>query len=106
MKIKVGDTIKVTAGKDKGREGKIERVFPKKGTVMIPGINVYKKHIKGSAMQKGQKGGIYDIPRPLMLAKLALICPKCKKITRVGFKLEGKEKLRICRKCKREIDSK
>lgn len=106
MKFKIGDTVKITSGKDHGREGKIEKVFPKKGTAMIPEINVYKKHIKGSAVERGQKGGIYDIPRPLSLAKLALICPKCKKITRVGFKLAGKEKLRICRKCKREIDSK
>jgi large subunit ribosomal protein L24 len=53
-----------------------------------------------------QKGGIYDIPRPLSPGKLALICPKCKKITRVGFKLAGKEKVRVCRKCGKEIDTK
>lgn len=103
LKFKKGDSVKITSGKDEGRDGKIERVFPKEGKVLIPGINVYKKHLKGS---QGQKGGIYDIPKPIWFAKFALICPKCKKVTRVGFKLVGDEKLRICRKCGKEIDGK
>jgi large subunit ribosomal protein L24 len=103
LKFKKGDTVKITAGKDNGREGKIERIFPKEGKVVIPGINVYKKHMKGN---QGQKGGIYDIPKALPYAKIALLCPKCKKVTRVGFKLTGKDKSRICRKCGREIDTK
>ncbi len=103
LKLKIGDTIKITAGKDKGREGKIERINPSEGTILVPGVNIYKKHVKG---REGQKGGIYDIPRPLALAKVALVCPKCKKLTRVGFKLVGGEKVRICRKCKKEIDTK
>jgi large subunit ribosomal protein L24 len=101
LKIKTGDTVKITSGKDKGREGKVERVFPDDGRVIVPDINIYKKHVKG---KPGQKGGIYDIPRPLPLSKIVLICPKCKKAARVGFKLAGDEKVRICRKCKREID--
>lgn len=103
MKLRIGDTVKITSGKDKGREGKIERIFPKIQSALIPGINVYKKHMKGS---QGQKGGIYDIPRPLSFAKIALLCPNCKKVTRVGFKLLEKEKVRVCRKCKKEIDTK
>ncbi|KKP23324.1 MAG: 50S ribosomal protein L24 [Candidatus Woesebacteria bacterium GW2011_GWC1_30_29] len=100
MKLKVGDTVKITAGKDKGREGKIEKISPKENTVVVPGVNIYKKHIKGS---QGQKGGVYDIPRPLNLAKIALICPLCKKVTRVGVRLVKNEKVRICKKCKKEI---
>lgn len=103
LKFKIGDTVKVTGGKDKGREGKIEKLFPKRGLVLVPGVNIYKKHVKG---QSGQKGGIYDIPRPLNHAKIALVCPKCKKLTRVGVKDLGKEKVRICKKCGREIDGK
>ena len=103
MKFKVGDTVKITIGKDKGREGKIEVTFPKEGTVLIPGINIYKKHVKG---QSGQKGGIYELPRPLGMGKIALICPKCKKVTRVGFRVLENEKVRICRKCGKEIDIK
>lgn len=100
MKLKVGDNIKVTAGKDKGREGKIEKVFPKEEKVLVTGVNVYKKHFKGS---QGQKGGIYDIVRPLNVAKLSLVCPKCKKLTRVGYKVMENEKVRVCRKCGKEI---
>lgn len=103
LKLKVNDTIKVVLGKDKGRDGKIEKIFPKKSTVLIQGINVYKKHVKGV---QGKKGGIYDVPRPLAFSKIMLICPKCKKPARVGFKSVDGKKLRVCKKCKREIDSK
>lgn len=103
MKLKVNDTIKVTIGKDKGREGKIEKVIPKENKILVPGINMYKKHVKGMGETKS---GIYDIPRPLSLGKIALICPKCKKITRVGFKFAGNQKVRICKKCGKEIDTK
>lgn len=100
LKIKKGDTVKITSGKDKGREGKIEKIFPKKGTVLVPGVNIYKKHVKGF---QGQKGGIYDIPRPLAFAKIALVCPKCKKATRIGFRVLKDEKIRFCKKCQKEI---
>lgn len=100
MKIKKGDTVKVMAGKDKGREGKVEMVLPKRNSVVVPEINMYKKHVKG---QKGQKGGMYDLPRPLNMAKVSLICPHCKKVTRVGFEIVKKEKVRVCRKCKKNI---
>ena len=103
IKLKIGDTVKVLAGKDKGREGKIEKIFPKKEKVLVPGVNIYKKHVKGA---QGQKGGIYDIPRPLPFSKVSLICPKCKKNTRVGFNVLKDEKVRICKKCKKEIDKK
>ena len=103
LKFKIGDTVKITAGKDHGREGKIELVMPTENKVIIPGVNMYKKHVKG---QGDNKGGVYDLPRALGFGKIALLCPKCKKITRVGFKLVGKEKLRICKKCGKEIDTK
>jgi large subunit ribosomal protein L24 len=103
MKLKVGDKVKVLIGKDKGREGKVEKLFPKKARVMIPDINVYKKHVKG---QEGQKGGIYDIPRPIVASKVALVCPKCKKVTRIGYKFVAGKKVRICKKCGKEIDTK
>jgi len=103
LKLKIGDLVRITIGKDRSREGKIEKIFPKKGTILIPEINMYKKHVKGS---QGVKAGIYDLPRPLVVSKVALVCPKCKKITRVGFRLAGEEKVRVCRKCKKEIDTK
>jgi large subunit ribosomal protein L24 len=103
MKLKVNDVVKITAGKDSGREGKIEKMMPKEMKVIVPGVNLYKKHVKGFG---DTKGGIYDIPRSLSFGKIALICPKCKKITRVGFKFAGSEKVRVCRKCGKEIDAK
>jgi len=103
LKFKVGDNIKVTAGKDKGREAKVERLFPKEATLLLPGLNLYKRHVKGMGQEKG---GIYEIPRPYPFSKIALICPKCKKVTRVGLRVIGKEKVRICRKCNKEIDTK
>jgi len=103
LKFKIGDTVKITSGKDKGREGKIEKIDPKNRSVLIPGINIYKKHVKG---MPGQKGGIYDIPKPLPFSKFAIICPKCNKLTRIGFKMVGKEKLRFCKKCKKELSGK
>ena len=103
LKFKKGDTVKITIGKDKGRDGKIETIDRKKLLVIIPGINLYKKHVKASTTDSSQKGGIYEIPRGLPFSKIALICPKCKKQTRVGFKLLAKEKIRFCKKCGKEI---
>lgn len=103
MKFKKGDTVKITAGKDEGRTGKIEKVLPKEEKVIVPGVNIYKKHVKGFG---DTKGGVYDIPRALSLGKIALICPKCKKQTRIGYKFAGEDKVRICKKCKKEIDTK
>jgi len=102
LKLKIGDKVSIRTGKDKGRSGKIEKIFPKKGTALIPDINMYKKHVKG---QQGQKGGIFDIPRPLKLSKLSLVCPNCKKPVRVGFKISADKKVRVCKKCKKNIDS-
>lgn len=96
-KFKTGDEVIVTAGKDKGKKGKIEKIYKKESKVLIPNINVYKRHRKAT---KNQSSGIYEFARPLPLGNIALVCPKCSKQTRVGFELEGKVKYRICKKCK------
>lgn len=101
MKLHKGDQIKVTMGKDKGKAGKVEKVFPRLDRVLILGINEFKRHIKSKA--RGQKSEIVTITKPLPVSNVALICPKCNKLTRVGFKNEKGKKLRICRKCKKEI---
>ena len=101
MKLKTGDNIKVMAGKDKGREGKIEKLLPKKNSVLVTGVNLYKKHIKGN--QGGVKAGIYDIPRPLNVAKVSLICSNCKKVTRIKIVKEKSEISRFCKKCNKKI---
>ena len=102
MKIKKGDTVIITGGKDRGRQGKVEKVFPKNRTVLIPGINQYKKHRKKAGPDR--PGEIITLDRPVSLAKIALICPKCKQPTRVGFTAVGDKKSRVCRKCNTEIN--
>lgn len=101
MKLKKGDQIIVTLGKDKERKGKIERVYPKKNLVLVPGLNIYKKHLK--RRDEKNPGGIVEVSRPLAVSKIALICPKCKIKTRVGYKISKSEKKRICKKCRQII---
>lgn len=102
MKLRIGDEILVTAGKDKGKHGKVARVYPISERVLIPEINVYKKHKKGFG---DQKGGVFEFSRPLPTAKVALVCPSCKKPTRVAYQVhENGEKNRICAKCKKQVD--
>lgn len=96
FKFKVADEVLVTVGRDKGRKGKVEKVFARENKLVVAGVNVYKRHKK---VTKNQAAGIYEITRPVDVAKLILICPKCQKQTRVGFVLEGKVKKRICKKC-------
>ena len=83
-KIKKDDIVKVLVGKDKGKEGKVLHVFPKKNQVVIDGINVLKKHKKKT--DKGE-GGIFDFPAPIDLSNVALVCPIKKVPTKVGFKI-------------------
>ena len=102
MKFKVNDIVKITSGKDRGREGKILKVFPRLNQVLVEGLNLYKRHQKTAF---GRPGGIIERPRPLNVAKIALICPKCHKPTRVGYKInqQTNKKSRICKKCQKTI---
>lgn len=100
MKLKKNDLVKVLVGKDRGREAKIEVVKPRSGRVLLTGINAYKRHLKP---RNGQKGGIIDLNRPLLASKVALLCPKCHKITRIGWQVTQDGKKRFCRKCKELI---
>jgi large subunit ribosomal protein L24 len=101
MKIKKGDSIKVIKGKDKGKEGKIEKVFPKIGKVLVTNVNLFKRHLK--ARSEKDPSEIVTLTKPLAEENVVLICPKCHKPTRVGFKIEKNTKHRICRKCKSDI---
>ena len=102
MKLIKGDTVKVVKGKDSGKTAKIIRVFAKLDKVVVEGVNQYKRHLK--ARTQTQKSEIVTITKPLRVSGLMLICPKCKKSARVGYKLlkDGK-KVRVCKKCNNEI---
>ncbi len=103
MKIIKGDTVKIISGKDKGRQGQVVATSPKILKVTVKGLNLFRKHIKS---QKGQKGGIIEKERPLNIAKVALICPNCQKITRVGYQIDKSgSKYRLCRRCHQIIQS-
>lgn len=101
MKLKKGDNVKVVIGKDKGKTGKIDKVFPKKKQVLVADINLFKRHLK--ARSQGQPSEIVTLTKPIKEESLILICPKCHKQTRVGYKLVKDKKMRICKKCESEI---
>ncbi|OGK53576.1 50S ribosomal protein L24 [Candidatus Roizmanbacteria bacterium RIFCSPLOWO2_01_FULL_45_11] len=102
MKLKKGDQVLITIGKDRRNKGKVDRLFPEKDAVLVAGMNLYKRHVK--KRDDKNPGGVVDISRPLSVGKVQLICPKCKMPTRVGFDVSGAEKHRICKKCKKMID--
>lgn len=101
MRLKKGDQVIVIAGKDKGRKGKIEKVLPSKNSVLILGINIVKKHVKPKG--EGKPGGIVDVPKPIHVSKVALLCSKCGKPTKIGYLTTKEGKERICKKCQAVI---
>ena len=101
MKLRKGDEVIITAGKDKGKKGKIEKILGKQNTVVLPGLNLYKRHLK--KRDEKNPGGIVEFNRPVPIGNIALICPKCSKQTRIGYKISAKEKLRVCKKCQATI---
>lgn len=100
MRIKKNDLVKILLGKDQGKTGKVLRVLGKKNKILVEGINVYKRHVKKTGQHEG---GIIELNKPVNISNVALVCPGCKKETRVGFKVEGTAKLRVCKKCKEAI---
>lgn len=102
MKIKKGDNIIVTSGKDKGKYGKVILAFPKERSVIIENVNLKKKHQKPKV--SGKKGEKIETPRPISISSVMLVCKSCGKPSRTGFIInENGRKLRICKKCKAEI---
>ena len=93
--IKKDDTVIVLSGNDKDTKGKVIAVSP------VEGVNVQKKHVK--PRKQGEAGGILDVEGALYASKLALYCPNCDKAVRVGYKTEGDKKVRVCKKCGKEI---
>lgn len=100
FKIHKNDTVQVITGKDKGKRGQIVRVIPKKDAIIVSGVNIVKKAMKRRNAQ--EQGGIVELEAPLNISNVAIICKKCGP-TRVGYKIVGDEKTRICRKCGEKI---
>jgi large subunit ribosomal protein L24 len=102
-KLKTEDNVLVIAGKDKGKIGRILKVFPKENRAIVEGVNRIKKHVKPTP--RNPQGGIIEVFGKVHISNLMLVCPKCKKPTRVGIKiLEDKRKIRYCKKCGDFVD--
>ncbi len=101
MKFKKGDQVIVTVGKDKGKKGAVERVLPKAHAVVVAGVGVFKRHRKKRDEQ--HPAGIADIIKPIDSAKVALVCPKCGKVTRIGYRIIKGAKERMCKKCEQVV---
>ena len=102
MKIRKGDTVKIISGNDKGKTGKVLAVFPKEERVAVEGINLKKKHVR--PRRQGQKGEVVLIPAPLPIARMMLLCAKCGKAARIGYRIgERGGKARVCKKCGGEL---
>lgn len=104
MKIKTGDTVLVTNGKDQGKKGKVLKVLVGKNRLVVDGINILKKHAKPNP--KHPHGGVVDFPGPIDASNAMVVCSSCNKPTRIGYKiLEDGTKIRVCRRCQGGIDS-
>ncbi len=101
MSIKKDDQVVVLSGKDKGKQGKILEVMPKSSKVIVEGVNVVSRHTK--PRRQGEEGGILKKEAPVYACKVQKVCPHCNKATRIGHKVEGDKKVRICKKCGAEI---
>ena len=96
FKIRKDDTVQVIAGKDKGKTGNVVRVLPAKNAVIVSGINIVKKAMRKRSQQ--DQGGIAEIEAPLNISNVAIVCKKCGP-TKIGYKIDGDKKVRVCRKC-------
>lgn len=102
-KIRKGDNVQVIAGKDVGARGRVLRVLPREQRVVVEGVNRVTRHEKIRINRRGgQEGGITHKEAPVHISNVALVCPTDGPV-RVGFKLEGGRKVRVCKKCGAEL---
>ena len=102
FKIRKGDTVEITKGKDRGKKGKVLKVFISNGRAIVEGINLVKKHKRKT--REDEKGGIISIETPISLSNLMLFCKNCNHGRRVGFTiLKDGTKSRFCKECKEAI---
>ncbi|MBA3035820.1 MAG: 50S ribosomal protein L24 [Desulfobacterium sp.] len=101
--IKKDDKVKVIAGKDKGKIGKVVKVIRKDNRILVENVNIVKRHTKPSA--KNRQGGIVSVEAPIHVSNVMLMCNKCIKPVRNKMQyLENEKKVRVCRKCSEIID--
>ncbi len=99
LRIRKEDTVVVTAGKDKGKQGRVVRVFKETGKVLVEGINTVIKHRRRTQQQQQHEGRM-QMERPITMSNVAVICKNCNAATKVSFQiLKDKTKARVCKKC-------
>lgn len=102
MKVKMNDNVLVIAGKDRNKTGKVTRVLQKSNKVVVEKVNMRTKHIRKTQTEPGSK---IQFEGAIPSSNVMVICPHCKKATRVGYKkLESGKKQRICKKCNETLD--
>jgi large subunit ribosomal protein L24 len=103
MIIRKNDTVLVTAGKDKGKKGKVRFAYPKDEMLIIEGVNFIKRHAR--ATRQARQAGVIELEAPMHISKVMLLCDKCNKPTRIGFRfLEDGKKVRFCKVCQEVVD--
>ena len=100
--VRKGDEVLVIAGKDRGKQGRVTEVDPLERRVVVEGVNIAKRHRKANPAKR-ESGGIIDVARPLAIAKVMVVCPRCHKPTRVGHRTSGETKERVCKQCGESI---
>jgi large subunit ribosomal protein L24 len=98
LDIQRNDTVQVISGSDREKKGRVLRVFPDTGRLLVEHVHVVKKHLKENP-QRRIKGGIAEQEASIHRSNVMLVCPSCDQPTRVGHKFEGDVKVRVCRKC-------
>ena len=104
LNVKKGDTVLIIAGKDKGKTGKVISCDPTAGRVVVEDCNMITKHQKPRGAN--QPGGRNKMAGPIDISNVQIVCPDCHKATRVGHKIEGETKIRVCQKCGASLEQK
>ena len=103
MKIRKNDTVLIVKGKERGKKGKVRKALPKENKVIIDGLNMIKRNSRTGG--QARQAGIIELEAPLDIANVMLICNKCSKPARVGYRiLDDGRKVRVCRVCAEVID--
>lgn len=106
LRLKRGDTVQIISGRDKGTQGEVIRVLPRRDKIVVQGVNVRKKHQRQiQAGGRTMNPGIIQFEAPLNVSNVMLVCPKCNEPTRVGVRREDGEAIRYCKHCEAEIDA-
>ena len=100
--IRRDDEVRVVSGKDRGRSGRVVRVLPREGRVMVEGVARAKKHSRPS--KRRQQGGIIDIEQFVDISNVQVVCKSCGQPTRIGHRIDGDRKVRVCKRCESDLD--